>query len=110
MVSGLRPESFTWLAKFVIWATTRQGAVTGETRSRVASSTVFLLLVAASEPARFGEELAGGGGVGVDAGGAAGRANPPGVGGAKDGDAHEVATFRRPRRRVRSNSLSSRSA
>src|SRR6478735_5366344 len=43
-VSGLRPESLTWLVKLVIWATTRQGAVTGEIRSRVASSTVFVLL------------------------------------------------------------------
>ena len=48
MVSGLSPESLTWLAKLVICATTRQGAVTGDTRSRVAGSTVFLLARAAS--------------------------------------------------------------
>ena len=56
-----------------------------------------------------GEQLTGGRGVGVDPRGAAGGADPPGVGGTKDGDAHELVTFRRPRRRVRSNSLSSRS-
>ena len=48
MVSGLSPASLTWLAKLVICATTRQGAVTGETSSRVAGSTVFLLARAAS--------------------------------------------------------------
>ena len=39
-----------------------------------------------------------------------GGLDPPGVGGAEDGNGHDVGTFRRPRRRVRSNSLSSRSA
>ena len=68
MVSGLRPASLTWLAKLVICATTRQGAVTGDTRSRVAGSTVCLLARAASICSRLGEQLAGGRGVGVDAG------------------------------------------
>jgi hypothetical protein len=47
MVSGFSPESLTWLAKFVIWATTRQGALTGETSARVAGSTTELLAPAA---------------------------------------------------------------
>ena len=110
MVSGLRPASFTWLAKLVICATTRQGAVTGDTRSRVAGSTVSLLPGAASICSRSASSSP------VVVASVSMRAappgvrDPPGVGGAQDGDAHELATFRRPRRRVRSNSLSSRSA
>ena len=40
VVSGLRPASLTWLAKLVICATTRQGAVTGDTRWRLSKGTV----------------------------------------------------------------------
>ena len=44
-----------------------------------------------------GQQSGGGRGVGVDPGGARGGLDVPGVGGAQDGDAHDVATFSRPR-------------
>src|SRR5689334_20066846 len=39
MVLGSMPESLTWDSKLVIWATTRQGRVTGETRSSPSTAT-----------------------------------------------------------------------
>src|SRR6185312_11107287 len=58
-----------------------------------------------------GQQLGGGGGGGGgDLGGAGGGLHVPGLGGAQDGSAHDVATFSRPRRRSRSNSVSSRRA
>ena len=57
-----------------------------------------------------GQQFAGGGGGGLDSGCAGGGLDPPGVGGAENGNGHVLATFRRPRRRVRVNSLLSRSA
>lgn len=47
-VVGFPFVSVTCETKFVIWATTRQGAVTGETRSRSSTGTVSLLVAAAS--------------------------------------------------------------
>ena len=41
------PTSRTWEAKLVIWATTRQGAVTGDTSARLFTGTVSSLTAAA---------------------------------------------------------------
>src|SRR6516165_6112359 len=38
-VSGFMPESMAWDRKLTAWATTRHGAVTGESRSRPAAGT-----------------------------------------------------------------------
>jgi hypothetical protein len=47
-VVGLPFVSLTCEAKFVIWAMTRQGAVTGEIGARSASGTVSVLVAAAA--------------------------------------------------------------
>src|SRR5262249_36035848 len=52
MVFGSIPASVTWEAKLVIWATTRHGVVTGETRARPSIGTVSLPEAAASMAAR----------------------------------------------------------
>src|SRR6478672_6781256 len=51
-VAGSMPASLTWEVKFVIWATTRHGAVTGETSSRLLSGTLSVLAAAAWTAAR----------------------------------------------------------
>jgi hypothetical protein len=51
-VSGLRPASFVCEAKFVIWATTRHGAVTGDTRASESTGTMSLLTAAAEIASR----------------------------------------------------------
>ncbi len=43
---GFPPVSSTWDAKFVIWATTRHGAVTGDSSSRLLTDTVSVLAAA----------------------------------------------------------------
>src|SRR5690348_9594416 len=48
MVFGSIPASLTCETKFVIWATTRHGAVTGETRSRLSTGTLTAPCEAAS--------------------------------------------------------------
>ena len=50
--SGFMPTSLTWEAKFVAWATTRHGAVTGETSARLSTGTVSVLFPAAAMAAR----------------------------------------------------------
>ena len=52
MLFGSMPASVTCEAKFVICATTRHGAVTGETSSRLSTGTVSVLCAAASIAAR----------------------------------------------------------
>src|SRR3954469_2361092 len=39
MVLGSMPESLTWDSKLVIWATTRQGRVTGESSANPSTGT-----------------------------------------------------------------------
>src|SRR5688572_32474778 len=46
--SGFMPTSLTWEAKFAAWATTRHGAVTGETSIRLSTGTVSVLFPAAA--------------------------------------------------------------
>ena len=58
---GSMPASLTCEAKLVIWATTRHGAVTGETSARLSTGTVSVLCAAASIGRAVGEQLAGGG-------------------------------------------------
>src|ERR1700761_5624782 len=53
IVFGSMPAPLTWDAKFVICATTRQGAVTGETGRRLSMGTVWALFVAASMAVRW---------------------------------------------------------
>ena len=74
------PESLTWLAKFVICATTRQGAVTGDDQVEGGRVDGRAAPAGSLDPLALGEQRAGGRGVGVDAGGAVGGADPPGVG------------------------------
>src|SRR3954466_7012621 len=52
MVFGSIPASVTCETKFVIWAATRHGAVTGETSARLSTGTVVPLWAAASMAAR----------------------------------------------------------
>src|SRR6478735_457378 len=51
-VAGFMPASLTCDAKFVIWATTRHGVVTGDTRARASRGTVSVMCFAASIAAR----------------------------------------------------------
>jgi len=46
MVFGSVPACSTWEMKLVIWATTRHGAVTGETSRELFSGTVSVLCAA----------------------------------------------------------------
>ena len=57
------------------------------------------LVAGVGDRAAVGEQLGGGGRRGRDPGGTGGLEDPPGVGGAHDRGAHELATFSRPRRR-----------
>src|SRR5690349_22579864 len=50
--AGFMPASLTCDAKFVIWATTRHGRVTGESGVNVARGTVSVLCVARSTASR----------------------------------------------------------
>ena len=84
MVFGSMPASLTCEAKFVIWATTRHGAVTGETRSRLSTGTVSRAVGGGVDGRAVGQQLAGGGRGGGDFGCAGGGLDPPGVVGAKD--------------------------
>ena len=110
IVFGSMPASLTCEAKFVICATTRHGVVTGETSVRLSTGTVSWLCAAASIAARSASSSPVVVAVVSILAAPVGGLDPPGVGGAENGRGHELATFSRPRRRVRSNSLSSRSA
>ena len=55
---GSPPVSFTWDAKLVICATTRHGAVTGASRSKLFTATVSVLAAARSIAARSASSCA----------------------------------------------------
>src|ERR1700758_4407214 len=57
-VFGFPPVSSTWEAKFVICATTRHGAVTGASRSRLGPATVSALAGARSMAGRSASSCA----------------------------------------------------
>src|ERR1700758_1194885 len=58
-VFGFPPVSSTWEAKFVICATTRHGAVTGASRSRLVTATVSALAGARSVAGRAARRRGG---------------------------------------------------
>ena len=104
--SGFMPTSLTREAKFVAWATTLHGAVTGETSAKLSTGTVSVLFPAAAMGRLVGQQFGRGLGLGGDPCHPGGCFHPPGVSGAKDGSAHDWAPFSRPRTRWMSNSLS----
>ena len=93
---------FHMAGSWVIWATTRQGRhrghVEGARVDGLRAATGGLDLLARRAACQWSWRL-------WRVGGAGGSADPPARRRAQDGDAHELVTFRRPRRRVRSNSL-----